>query len=122
MTSSVALLEMPRNVNLSLRWLAPADVPAIEALLLANRPVFSDEECRTAVEMIHETLEDPHVADRYQFFVAEHDGAVVGYACFGTIPLTNGTYDLYWIAVRPDRHASGVGRKLLVACEEEIVR
>jgi ribosomal protein S18 acetylase RimI-like enzyme len=109
-------------VDLSLRWLAAADIPAIEALLLANRPVFSDDECRTAVAMIHETLEDPHVEDRYQFLVAEHEGAVVGYACFGTVPLTQGTYDLYWIAVRPDRHASGIGKKLLLACEEEIAR
>ena len=109
-------------MDLSLRWLAAADIPAIEALLLANRPVFSDDECRTAVEMIHETLEDPHVEDRYQFLVAEHEGTVVGYACFGTVPLTRGTYDLYWIAVRPDRHASGIGKKLLVACEEEIAR
>jgi ribosomal protein S18 acetylase RimI-like enzyme len=109
-------------VDLSLRWLAAADIAAIEALLLANRPVFSDEECRTAVEMIHEGLA-PQEEDPYQFLVAEAPGrGVVAYACFGTIPLTNGTYDLYWIAVHPDVHALGVGRKLLVHCEEEIAR
>jgi len=109
-------------VDLSLRSLAAADIPEIEAILLENRPVFSDEECRTAVEMIHETLAEPAGEDRYQFLVAESEGRVAGYACFGTIPLTKGSYDLYWIAVHPTRHASGVGKKLLLGCEEEIAR
>lgn len=109
-------------MDLSLRWLEAADIPAIEALLLANRDVFSDEECSTAVEMIHESIADADVEDRYQFLVAERDGVVAGYACFGTIPFTKGTFDLYFIAVDPGRHKSGVGKKLLQACEDEIVR
>ena len=109
-------------MDLSLRSLVAADVPAIEAILLENRPVFSDEEVRTAVDMIRETLAHPDEEDPYQFLVAESDGRVVGYACFGTIPLTKGSYDLYWIAVHPDRHAHGVGKELLLATEEEIAR
>jgi ribosomal protein S18 acetylase RimI-like enzyme len=100
-------------VDLSLRSLAKADVPAIEALLLANRPVFSDEECRTAVEMIHETFAQPDAQDPYQWVVADEAGKAVGFACFGTIPLTKGTFDLYFIAVHPETHARGVGKTLL---------
>jgi len=107
-------------VDLSLRWLAGADVPAIEALVRANRPLFSDEECRTAIEMIEEALAEPDAEDRYQFLVAESAGRVVAYSCFGTIPLTKGTFDLYWIAVHPDHHAHGVGKALLERSEREI--
>jgi ribosomal protein S18 acetylase RimI-like enzyme len=113
---------MPRSVDLSLRSLAAADVPAIEAILLANRPVFTDEECRTAVEMIGEALAKPGEEDPYQFLVAEVPGRIAGYACFGSIPLTKGTFDLYWIAVHPELHAFGLGKKLLERCEEEIAR
>lgn len=122
MSSSVASCATPRNVDLSLRWLAKPDIAAIEQILLANRPVFSDDECKTAVEMIVEGLEKPSDEDPYQFLVAEVAGRVVAYACFGTIPLTKGSYDLYWIAVHPEHHATGVGRRLLVACEDEIAR
>lgn len=72
--------------------------------------------------MMHEALADPSVEDPYQFVVAELDGSIVGYACFGSTPLTDGTFDLYWIAVDPARHAHGVGRKLLLHCEREIAR
>lgn len=110
-------------MDLSLRSLVAADIPQIRELLLANRPVFSDEECGTAVEMIEEQLAaGPDDEDPYQFLVAVANGRVVAYACFGTIPLTKGTYDLYWIAVHPDQHGSGVGKTLLLGCEAEIAR
>jgi ribosomal protein S18 acetylase RimI-like enzyme len=38
---------------------------------------------------------------------------VAGYAAYGPTPLTQGTYDLYWIAVSPDRQGSGLGRHLM---------
>ncbi len=72
--------------------------------------------------MMHECLADSQVEDPYQFVVAEAAGRIVGYACFGTIPLTETTYDLYWIAVHPEYHSHGVGRKLLLHCEQEIAR
>lgn len=63
-----------------------------------------------------ETFADPDQADPYRFVVAADptDAArVLGYACFGTTPLTKGTCDLYWIAVDPTLHGGGIGRALL---------
>lgn len=63
-----------------------------------------------------ETFADPEQPDPYRFVVAADsaDGArVLGYACFGTTPLTKGTCDLYWIAVDPTLHGGGIGRALL---------
>lgn len=50
----------------------------------------------------------------YQFLGAFADGArLVGYACFGPTPSTDGTYDLYWLAVDPAAQGRGAGRALV---------
>jgi ribosomal protein S18 acetylase RimI-like enzyme len=56
----------------------------------------------------------------YRFVVAETAGEVAGYACFGSTPLTKGTWDLYWIAVDPAKQGEGIGRALLAAAEAAI--
>lgn len=45
---------------------------------------------------------------------------MLGYACFGPHPLTQGTFDLYWIAVDPTVRGRGIGRALLSQVEAEI--
>jgi predicted N-acetyltransferase YhbS len=107
-------------VALSLRSLAPADVANVGEILLASRPVFSDVECRTALAMVEEGLANPHDAHAYQLLAAEEDGGVVGYACFGSVPLTAGAYDLYWLAVAPGRRGRGIGRALVARTEEMV--
>src|SRR5438477_4141050 len=52
----------------------------------------------------------------------ETTSEVLGYVCFGPTPLTESTYDLYWIAVDKSKHRGGVGKRLLKFAEEEIVR
>jgi len=44
----------------------------------------------------------------------------VGYVCFGPHALTQGTYDLYWIAVDPIAQGRGVGHALLARAESEV--
>lgn len=45
---------------------------------------------------------------------------MLGYACFGPHPLTQGTYDLYWIVVDPDAQGRGIGHALLSRVEAEV--
>jgi ribosomal protein S18 acetylase RimI-like enzyme len=45
---------------------------------------------------------------------------LLGYACFGPHPLTEGIFDLYWIAVDPRAREQGVGGALLSRVEEEV--
>jgi acetoin utilization deacetylase AcuC-like enzyme/GNAT superfamily N-acetyltransferase len=56
----------------------------------------------------------------YFFIVAEHYGRLVGYACYGPIPCTVASYDLYWIAVHPDFQGRGLGRDLMNESEKRI--
>ena len=62
----------------------------------------------------------------YRFVVAEgapagQESAVLGYACFGATPLTDGVWDLYWIAVHPAHQGSGVAAELLREVERLVV-
>jgi len=45
---------------------------------------------------------------------------MLGYACFGSHPLTQGTYDLYWIVVDPVAQGRGIGHALLARVEAEV--
>jgi ribosomal protein S18 acetylase RimI-like enzyme len=47
---------------------------------------------------------------------------LAGYACYGPIPATRESHDLYWIAVAPERQGRGLGRRLLRAVEREVAR
>lgn len=97
-------------MSLVLRPLRPTDRPALESILRATA-AFDDAEIAVALELVDEGEAD--VADGYRFVVAELDGEVVGYTCHGLIPLSDGAFDLYWIAVDPRTQGRGIGRELM---------
>jgi ribosomal protein S18 acetylase RimI-like enzyme len=71
-----------------------------------------------ALELIDGALSNP-LGD-YRVRVAELDGRVAGYVCFGPTPMTAGTWDLYWIATHPDCRGRGVAGALVAAMEHEL--
>jgi len=86
----------------ALRPLRPGDRERIRGLVVAAGN-FNATEVETAVELADEALAKGD-ASGYFFLLLEEDGgerAVRGYACYGPVPLTVGTYDLYWIVVDP---------------------
>lgn len=94
--------------------------PAIEALL-RRCGVFRDEEIDVALEVLDVYLYRLNQED-YQVYTAKRGGAVAGYVCFGRNTMTDGTFELYWIAVDPEQHRRGVGRSLMTLAEYEISR
>ncbi|MBF0406603.1 MAG: GNAT family N-acetyltransferase [Candidatus Riflebacteria bacterium] len=79
---------------------------------------FSDEEHKIALELIDDALQKDN--SDYHFGVAEVDSKVAGYACYGQRPLTESTYDLYWIVVDPDFQKHGIGKQLMSWSESQI--
>ena len=89
----------------------------IEAIVRATG-VFSDAEVAVAVELFDEAFgpgTDARVAGEpdYEFVGAFLNDSLVGYACFGSTPSTDRTYDLYWIAVHPSAQRNGAGAALM---------
>ncbi len=94
----------------------PGDEQAVQALVAATG-FFNPGEQALAAELVSETLEKG-AASGYEFLFADaDDGGLAGYACFGRIPATQASFDLYWIAVDRSRQRQGLGRELLLAAE-----
>lgn len=56
----------------------------------------------------------------YTVLGADVGGALAGWICWGPTPCTVGTWDLYWMAVDPALHGSGVGTALLAEMERRL--
>ncbi|OGV48087.1 MAG: hypothetical protein A2X49_12810 [Lentisphaerae bacterium GWF2_52_8] len=106
--------------DVSIRPLKRKDRAALEKIIRATN-VFTEAEVDVALELIDIALDKKDQKD-YIIFTAEKDGAVAGYVCFGPAAATEGTYDLYWIAVDPTIHRSGIGKMLLKFCEEQVAQ
>ncbi len=86
----------------------------------AGVDVFSEEEVQTVDELWRDYLNRGAQVSGYYFLVDRDQDHVLGFACYGPRALTEGTYDLYWIAVDKKRHGKGVGKALLLAVEKEV--
>jgi ribosomal protein S18 acetylase RimI-like enzyme len=98
--------------------LRPADARAV-AHMVRETGFFSEDEIAIAVELVQETL-DKGAASGYACLLGEQGGELLGYSCFGEVPGTRGSFDLYWIVVAPAWQRQGVGRLLLTASEQAV--
>lgn len=95
----------------SVRPAVAEDRGAIETILRACG-AFTPAEIVVALELFDLSMSgrDPS----YRFLAADAVGdGLAGYLCFGAVPLTRGSNDLYWIAVDPRENRRGVGRALV---------
>jgi GNAT superfamily N-acetyltransferase len=89
--------------------------------ILRDTPEFKPFEVAVAEELIDSYLDDPS-GSGYHILVAETDSTVEGYICFGPTPLTQATWDIYWMAVAGEKQGQGIGSALLKSAEEEITK
>ena len=83
---------------------------------------FGTSEIEVALELIDEVLTRGEETS-YQALAAIGDGEnerLLGYVCFGATPMTESTYDLYWIVVDPIARGRGVGQALCSALEHHV--
>ena len=109
--------------NRIIRPLVAADRDGV-CRILESAGNFTTDEVAVALELVDEWIELGEESGYLTYVLdspADGEG-VLGYVCFGPTPLTESTYDLYWIAVDKSMHRGGVGRRLLKFAEEEVAR
>ncbi len=97
----------------------PTDPDAV-LHIVASTGFFTAEEIQIAVELVDEHLEKGEEKSGYHFVFLDCGDEVVGYTCYGRIPGTKYSWDLYWIAVGKRFQRRGLGHRLMQATEERI--
>lgn len=105
--------------GLIIREVLARDRAAIVAVInSAGNLTDAEQACATGLLDIY--LGDAGQQD-YRFIAAiDGDDGLAGYACYGPRPLTDGTFDLYWIVVGRPRQRGGAGRLLVSGVEERL--
>ena len=109
----------PQRPPVRMRYEVTAPDREVVRSLVAATGFFTSAEVDVAVELVDTRL-DKGPDSGYHFVFAERDGGVAGYTCYGPIPATECSFDLYWIAVSPPAQGEGLGRRLLEATERLI--
>jgi len=110
---------IPENRLTKIRPLVEKDRATLLLMLIKTRS-FTSPEIDVAMELMDIVLKDEIQMDyQIQCMVNDEDQSI-GYICYGPTPMTQGTFDLYWIAVDPDFQKQGVGSTLLRFLEEVV--
>lgn len=105
--------------SLSIRThVLPSDPASVEQIILSSG-FFRPDEVPVAVELVTEGLEKGQDSG-YEFVFVDIDGRTAAYACFGLIPCTLYSYDLYWIATHEDFRGRGLGKIVLREVEKAV--
>lgn len=99
--------------------LSASDMAPLEEILLSSG-FFYDSEVDIALSLARENLEAGEEKSGYIFNVAEENGKPVAFTCYGKIPGTESSFDLYWIVVHKSQRGKGIGKILMNMAREDI--
>jgi len=105
-------------VALKIRPMTRRDKPTVLSILEATAE-FDETDKVIAKELIDSYLTDG-TESGYHILVSETNSKVSGYICYGPTPLTEGTWDVYWIVVAKESQSGGIGTALLTTAESHI--
>tara|TARA_A100001015_G_scaffold247916_1_gene285036 strand:- start:6206 stop:6667 length:462 start_codon:yes stop_codon:yes gene_type:complete len=80
---------------------------------------FRKDEIEIATELVQEHL-NKGVSSGYEFLLLEKADLLGAFACWGPIPGSVRSYDLYWLAVAPDFQGAGFGTLLVKESIQQI--
>lgn len=101
--------------------LKQTDVASIREILQSTG-FFYEPEIEIAEELATENLLQGTEKSGYIFNIAEVDETPVGFTCYGKIPGTADSFDLYWIAVHESQRGKGLGKILMEMAVDDIAQ
>src|SRR4051794_37059076 len=87
--------------------------------IISRGETFRPDEVSCAIELLDDALARAD-GNTYQALVLEAGAEPIAYACFGRTPMTEASFDLYWLVVGAAARGRGVGRAMLAAAEDEM--
>jgi len=88
-------------------------------VIIKDNIFFKVEEQKLAISLIEEYLSKKEKSG-YSFVLAICDSKIVAYTCYGKIPCTKNSYDLYWIVVNKKFRGCGYGSEILIETEKQV--
>jgi ribosomal protein S18 acetylase RimI-like enzyme len=86
--------------------------------ILAEVKVFPQEEIKVALEVI-----DSYLSKSPDYIIkvgTDGNNNVLGYVCYGKVPLTDAVWDIYWIAVGEEFQGKGIALQLMNSMEDDL--
>ncbi|PKP02425.1 MAG: N-acetyltransferase [Bacteroidetes bacterium HGW-Bacteroidetes-6] len=105
--------------NIALRFeVRPGDEKTVEDMIRSTG-FFRDDEIEVATDLVKQRLaEGPSCG--YEFVFAEIDNKPVAYTCYGSIPCSLVSFDLYWIVTHNHFRFKGLGSLVLKETEKRV--
>lgn len=89
--------------------------------LVASTGFFNAAEVETASDLVTERL-TKGIRSGYSFVLAERGANLVAFACYGPIPGTQASFELFWIAIAPEEQKKGLGAQVYARAEAAMVK
>jgi acetoin utilization deacetylase AcuC-like enzyme/GNAT superfamily N-acetyltransferase len=89
--------------------------------LVASTGFFNAAEVETASDLVTERL-TKGIRSGYSFVLAERGANLVGFACYGPLHGTQGSFELFWIAIAPEEQKKGLGAQVYARAEAAMVK
>lgn len=80
---------------------------------------FTPDEIAVLREVLEDVLERP--GKDYQILEKDDPSGLKGFLIYGSTPMTEKAFDLYWIAVNKSAQREGTGRQLVLEMEKQIL-
>jgi hypothetical protein len=105
-----------------LEWRSEVMVEDVERVraLVARTGFFNDPEVELAADLVTERF-CKGICSGYDFVLAERGAALAAFACFGPIYGTEGSFELYWIAVSPEEQRQGLRAQAYMRAEAAMI-
>lgn len=88
--------------------------------MVVGTGVFTEEEVNVAMELIDIVLQNDNQRDYRIVCAVDGQDRLLGYICYGPVPMTEGAFDLYWIVIDPEVQGQKIGSELLNYLEQEV--